>query len=226
MKLWYIAQDKDSDRWIGNHKTREEAIEHGRIEYDGEPFYVVEANNPPLRLSDWVDVDDVLDRAEDAVADSDRVCYEFDEPPYFEMLAEQKKDLEKRLTKAIDEWQDAHGLKFRVYTFDFMSNPERIPGSQLYRTAEVAVEKWCKVLGPLPKWAMLTRVLNRLREAQDEALVLTAGDRLIDDMRIYSGSKQPIEDVFPPGFKTVIEPGRVIFFDGNVTTVDEIGEDA
>lgn len=38
--LWYHARHEDAEHWFGAKVTRDEAIEHGRAEYDGEPFFI------------------------------------------------------------------------------------------------------------------------------------------------------------------------------------------
>ncbi len=38
--LWYHARHEDAEHWFGAKATRDEAIAHGRTEYDGEPFFI------------------------------------------------------------------------------------------------------------------------------------------------------------------------------------------
>lgn len=91
-------------------------------------FQICEAENPPLRLSDWLpDADYLLDHAEDQVADSDRVASECDEPPYFEGITPaQRADLEQSIKAAVNQWQERHGLVFTVRTFADMRNEETV----------------------------------------------------------------------------------------------------
>ncbi len=41
---WYVALDEESERWNGPYDTREEAINVGRDEYDGDPFCICESD--------------------------------------------------------------------------------------------------------------------------------------------------------------------------------------
>lgn len=87
-------------------------------------FTVVEARQDPLRIADWIDADSILERAEENLADSDRVGCENDDGPWFEVSKEQESDLEARLRRACDEWQAAHGLRFESMTFSHTRNQE------------------------------------------------------------------------------------------------------
>jgi len=124
--LWYYAESSGAEHWQGGFATRDEAIANGDGEFDGSDFYVVSAKNPPVRLADWVNADDVLGHAADEIYDSDRVCSEFDDGPIFEATPALEADLAARIRQACDEWQKAHGLIFTVRTFSSMGEPERI----------------------------------------------------------------------------------------------------
>lgn len=123
--LWYHTQDPEGI-WYGKCATREAAIAEGLNEYGGEGFYVTWANNPPIQLSDWIQAYCLLERADDSLSDSDRVCREFDDAAVFEVTPEQDRDLQERIRKACDEWQAAHGLVFTVNTFQGMGTPEYV----------------------------------------------------------------------------------------------------
>ncbi len=125
---WYYSRSEDNEYWEGGYDTREEAIAHGLSDYDGETFWIVVADNPPLRLSDWID-DDLLERADERLFDSDRASSEHDCDAIFEATREQETDLVERIKKACDEWQEAHGLIFRANTFFSMGTPECIKGT-------------------------------------------------------------------------------------------------
>lgn len=121
----------DEERWYGRCPNREAAIELGRAENPGESFYVAWAVNDPIQLSEWIQIDDVLERANVEVLDSDRVCFEFeDEDDVFTANLDQEKDLLLRLRRACDQWQDAHDLVFRVNTFSNMGNSEFIEADE------------------------------------------------------------------------------------------------
>lgn len=116
--------------------TRDEAIEDARLDACGEfqdedgtwkvGVHVVEARQDPLRLADWIDVERMLECAEDQLAESDRVSYEHDDGPWFEATKEQEADIVKRIERACDEWQAAHGLVFTCRTFSASRNHESV----------------------------------------------------------------------------------------------------
>ena len=122
--FWYYANFQDSEVWSGGLETRDEAIDAGRDEYD-DGFFVVEATNPPVRISDWIETHRVIERANDSIMDSDRVT--IDEECPFQVSPEQEADLCNRVKLACDQWQEAHGLTFEVQSFDWMSAQEPIP---------------------------------------------------------------------------------------------------
>jgi hypothetical protein len=124
-ELWYHAPHADSENWYGGIPTREECIEEAKGEYD-DVFYVCRASNPPLRAAEWIGADELLERAEDSIFDSDRVCSEYDDGPIFECTPEQEADLVERVKRAVDEWQAAHSLTFKCRTFASMEVAERI----------------------------------------------------------------------------------------------------
>ncbi len=137
---WWAGTIGDEMMQVGPCDTRQDAIDeyidwadHDKVldrtvsppvwKYS---FYVCEAKNDPILLSDWIDTYDMTDRAEDLLSDSDRVCDEFDRDLVFEWTREQNADLRKRIRDACDDWQKAHGIIFRVNTFSAMRNEEEI----------------------------------------------------------------------------------------------------
>lgn len=131
---WWAGTDEE---WctVGPEDSREAIIQAATNDSLGEndddnswklSFHIVEARQDPLRLADWIEADDLLDRAEDNVADSDRVTSEYDDGPYFECTSDQKRDLRERIERACDEWQAAHGLVFTCRTFSHTRNNEHV----------------------------------------------------------------------------------------------------
>jgi len=120
---WFHASFEDSEHWAGGFDTREEVIAAGMRDYD-DFFHICLATNPPVMLKDWIG--DLLEDAEDAIQDSDRISYDFDDGTIFNVTPEQEKDLTARIRQACDEWQAAHSLVFTVRTFHSMDEIERI----------------------------------------------------------------------------------------------------
>ena len=140
-----------NEEWlsVGPCPTRQHAIDEmvndGGGEYLDETqdppvwmnaFHVVEAKQDPLRLADWIGADWMLDRADEALADSDRVSCENDDGPWFEATKEQEYDLADRLKRACDEWQFAHSLKFKSTTFSHSRNSETIKTPALRKASK------------------------------------------------------------------------------------------
>lgn len=131
---WWASADEEFYR-VGPCDTKEQVIAcavdeelgyHEKEDTASCRFYVTEARQDLLRIADWIDAEGIVERAEDAIYDSDRACSEFDDGPIFDMTPDQEKDLIARIRKACDEWQDAHRLRFQVNTFSAMRNKEAV----------------------------------------------------------------------------------------------------
>ncbi|MFG1331226.1 hypothetical protein V5F41_08215 [Xanthobacter autotrophicus] len=132
---WWAGQDEEVCT-IGPCGSRDEVIAEAKAERLGEfqddedvwklKFHICEAEKAPLRLSDWIDFDDLMDRAEEAMSDSDRVGCDGDEGPWFDATKEQQADLEKRIHAACNEWQTDHGLVFTCMTFSSIRHDEQV----------------------------------------------------------------------------------------------------
>ncbi|MDI6835412.1 MAG: hypothetical protein QMD99_06825, partial [Rhizobiaceae bacterium] len=132
---WWAGENEE---WctVGPENSREEIIqaatgdELGEYQDDGGTwrlsFHIVEARQDPLRLADWIEADELLERAEENFANGDRRADEYDDGPWFECSPEQEKDLAERIKRACDEWQAAHGLVFACSTFSHTRNSEHI----------------------------------------------------------------------------------------------------
>lgn len=132
---WWSGTDEE---WMsfGPCATREDAIEEARQDACGEfedvdgtwrvAVHVVEARQDPLRLANWIDVERMLEHAEDSLGESDRVGSEYDEGPWFEATKEQERDLVDRIMRACDEWQASHGLVFKCSTFSASRNHDHV----------------------------------------------------------------------------------------------------
>ncbi len=120
----------------GPHETRDEVIAEATSDGIGEfqaedgtwkiSIHVCEARKDSLWLSDWImEIDELLERADEAVSDSDRAS-EHDDPPYFDCKKEHQADLERRIKAACDEWQAANNLFFKTWTFSASRNHEHV----------------------------------------------------------------------------------------------------
>ncbi len=116
-----------SEEWctIGPCRSRDQVIADA-IDGGLEAVHLCEARQDPLRLADWIEAEELLDRADQEVADSDRVGSENDDGPWFDAKPDQKRDLVERIKRACDEWQAAHGLVFIAQTFSDSRNHEYV----------------------------------------------------------------------------------------------------
>lgn len=142
---WWGGTDEEVCIY-GPCATREqviaEAVSDGIGEFQDEDgawkvgIHLCEARKDGLRLADWImEIDELLERADESVSDSDRSS-ENDDPPYFDCTKDQQEDLERRIKAACDEWQSAHGLVFKTWTFSASRKHEHVvvdaarPGEQ------------------------------------------------------------------------------------------------
>ncbi len=124
---WWYAAHEDDEMWQGPHPTREAAIQAARDEAPAwDSFWICQAFTQPLDLANYAGVDCILERAEEAISESERINYEFEEGPFFEVTPEQEKDLEGHLRHAIYLWQAKHGLQFECRTFSAMRDYEEV----------------------------------------------------------------------------------------------------
>lgn len=126
-----------SDEWFteGPFESREEAVIEATVQRLGEfkdsdglwklRFCLVEARQNPLRLADHLDVERMLEAAEDSLESSERVG-ELDDGPFFGCTPEQEKDLASRVASACDAWQQANSLRFDVKTFSHTRGEELV----------------------------------------------------------------------------------------------------
>ena len=116
---WYAGSNEE-----GFHSdpfdTREEAIDA----LDGNRGFILEAHRRPLALSSYFDATRFLEDAEES-------AYELANPdgePLFEATNTQIEDLEERVRKAIDQWQESHNMVFISWYFSQSRNLEFING--------------------------------------------------------------------------------------------------
>lgn len=129
---WYAGSDEENFS-IGPCDTREEALAQATDERCGEfkddgwklSIYLVEARKDPIRLADYIDVEQMLERADEAVSGSDRAS-EYDDLPYFDLSAQQIDDLIERIKRACDAWQAEHNIIPAMYTFSSCRKHEHV----------------------------------------------------------------------------------------------------
>lgn len=126
---WYVARRPDSEFWIGPCRSREAAIERGKVEYDVyDDFYVQEAEQTRNRL--------------EIITDDDLEDADFSNAGFFSSLNEEnfgedgeggpshwaedhRKDLAKRLNETFAAWAKEHGYD-KGFMLDFKGTAERI----------------------------------------------------------------------------------------------------
>lgn len=124
---WYAGGAEDAEFWEGPFTTRDKAIAAGLLVYRN-GMHVAEGRNPPVRIADYAPIDRFREICGEELLNSDRVSYEFDDESVFDCTPEQEKDLQERLRRACDDWQQAHGLVFTVRTIAEMRGGEDVPG--------------------------------------------------------------------------------------------------
>lgn len=117
---WYAGSSEEYYDY-GPFALKEHAIEAVRENLDY--GYIVEAKKAPLKISDrfcgetfMIDTDE---RAEE--------LHDEDGNPVFVANKAQIEDLERRVRKALDEWQEANALTFETYWFSDSRNHEFLP---------------------------------------------------------------------------------------------------
>lgn len=127
-KKWYFSHDAYLEYgWQGPFDTREQAGEAGYGDHCMDPeteVWVVEAQNPPVMLSEYLIRD--FDEASERLYENEMTSEYDDDFDFTEgSTPEQRKELVAALTKVCDEWQAKHGIEFRIHTFSWMGKPER-----------------------------------------------------------------------------------------------------
>ncbi|AXQ93173.1 hypothetical protein LV780_04710 [Cereibacter azotoformans] len=110
---WYAGSDGENYH-TGPLASRDHAV----AALYGEAGYIIEARQDLLPLSHYVDAEDILDRADECADDMKGDGCE----PIFEATPEQVADLDARLKRSCDEWQAAHGLRFKPCAFTASRN--------------------------------------------------------------------------------------------------------
>lgn len=120
---WYLGS---SDEYydIGSFDTKEEALKEAE-NYD-KPLYLCRAKTEPVLLSDWFDVDDAIENAEDSVFDNELMIGEYWDDLFFNIPQEALKSLKQKIKLTIDKWQKDNNLVFIPNSFTSIENEEII----------------------------------------------------------------------------------------------------
>jgi hypothetical protein len=120
---WWAADSEDSEVYQGPYETREEAIQVGETDFDGEPFYITEADKSVMRVSlnsDWFS-----ERIMEELCENNEECFGEDGPDDpWGAYENPHGSLGKAVEKAVEEWLAAHPAK--TWTFDTQRNGETI----------------------------------------------------------------------------------------------------
>lgn len=131
-KWWAVRRGKTKsgrdDIYSGPFDSRASAVAEGSKSL-GLPFEIFETQFELVRLSEWVDVDKLVDNAECKISKDKKSSAFFAEWFYFDSPPEHDNDLRERIKRVCDEWQVAHGIVFSVPTFSTVRNNEAIPAA-------------------------------------------------------------------------------------------------
>lgn len=121
---WYAGYTDEFFN-VGPCDSREEIIEEGRSNYDDDGFYIIQAKKAPLQLSSYVDIDLMMENADESASDMSNE----DGDSVFELSTAQMKSLSECVSNALDNWQQSNGIRFMPHVFTDVCNEEYIKGS-------------------------------------------------------------------------------------------------
>ena len=133
---WWASYDREHYR-VGPHPTREACISAADREMD-RPYWITQAAQDPVQLSEYIDFYDMVARAEEKASED----FALDDDPIFHYSSIDLEMLEKVVKRAIDEWQESRGLRFIPYTFTRSKCPERVEGT----LAQIAEKERVRVM--------------------------------------------------------------------------------
>jgi hypothetical protein len=116
---WWVADSEDAEVFQGPYDSREEAIRVGEGDFEGEPFYVVEADKTVM--SSYVDGEAYAERIMEDIIDRNDECFGEDGPD--DPWAEYEKphlSLGNAIETAVAAWLAAHPGK--TWTFHTQRN--------------------------------------------------------------------------------------------------------
>lgn len=100
---WWAADSEDAEIFQGPYADREEAIQVGTCDFDGEPFYIVEADKSVMTCN--IDGESFAERIMEELCENNEECFGEDGPddPWSE-YALPHKALGDLIEKAVAEW--------------------------------------------------------------------------------------------------------------------------
>lgn len=120
---WWVADAEDAEIFHGPYGDRDEAIQVGEADFDGEPFYIVEADKTVM--SSYVDGEAWAERIMEDLIERNEECFGEDGPddPWAE-YDKPHQSLGNAIEKAVADWLAAHPGK--TWSFHDMRNGETI----------------------------------------------------------------------------------------------------
>jgi len=118
---WWVGRDEEVFTY-GPMETRDEAIQVGKSDLNGE-FFLVEARQDNIELSDWFDVVDLLDKLDDLLYEQD-LGGPNGEISTYNVTRDQQNDLQVIIRSAIATWQTKHGIVIKPWRFTGKRNLE------------------------------------------------------------------------------------------------------
>jgi hypothetical protein len=122
--MWWCGTS--DERFDTQHATREDAIAHGRDEYEGceEGFHICEAVTPSIKVSNYLDFELLLEQANEQ-------CFDNHGDPdgdgdMISATKEQENALEKAIRECVDKWQSENEITVSAYQFSKSRNEEYI----------------------------------------------------------------------------------------------------
>jgi len=118
---WWVGRDEEVFTY-GPMETRDEAIQVGKSDLNGE-FFLVEARQDNIALSSWFDASQWLERLDETLYDNDLGGSEGDSNLDHITIAEQG-DLQAMVRATIALWQAQHGIVVKPWHFTAQRNEE------------------------------------------------------------------------------------------------------
>lgn len=118
---WWVAEAEDAESFNGPHECREDAIEEGKSLFDGQPFYVVEADKTVM--SPYVDGEAHAERIMEELTERNEECWgEYGPDDPWAYYQDPQRSLGNAIEHAVAEWLKVH--PGTTWSFHIMRNGE------------------------------------------------------------------------------------------------------